>query len=292
MNTSQTVGFVLAALELAPADPSDVTGILRSPRQRNALLGLDPNGDMSPLTHYLRVNTDRRRADHWARVLEDSVGEHGFEYVMADDPLYPKRLASIWDAPPILFMIGSLATIDKPAIAIVGSRATTGEILTSTKNVAHELSAHGYDIVSGLASGVDTAAHWGALYAGGRTTAILGTGINVLYPEQNSKLARQIGESGVLISQFAPGSPRTSTSFLRRNSVIAAMADLSLVMAGRKQSGSRQEIEQAIRYNRRALLWAPTLEKEEWAASLVNQGRATFVDSVEQIIDLGRKGGK
>ncbi len=113
----------------------------------------------------------------------------------------------------------------------------------------------------------------------------MGTGIDRVFPpEENIDLAEQIRESGTVLSQFAPSAPRTGTTFLRRNSVIAALTDVSLVMDGRERSGSRHEIEQAIAFGRSALMWAPSLASEDWAQDLANRGLASFVSSVEQVV--------
>jgi DNA processing protein len=161
----------------------------------------------------------------------------------------------------------------------VGSRETTPAALDDAYRLAFELARHQIPVVSGLAAGVDTRAHCGALDAAGLTLAVLGTGIQHVFPAANSQLAESIRHSGVLISQFAPEAPRTGTTFLRRNHVIAGMSDVSVVIDGRARSGSRYEIEQAIGYRRPALLWAPTLESEHWARQLVDQGQVSFVSS-------------
>ncbi len=209
------------------------------------------------------------------------------------DPAYPARLAAAWDAPPVLFCsIDSEWPAetqpgidpDGPSVAIVGGRETEAWVLNDTRLVAMVVAQHGFRVVSGLAAGVDTAAHEATLDVGGRTTAVLGTGIDHVFPAENRDLARRITRHGVLISQFAPPAPRTGTTFLRRNCVIAALSDCSLIMDGRDRSGSRHEVEQAIRYGKPVLMWAPALSQERWAKRLAETGEASFVDSAEAVL--------
>jgi DNA processing protein len=157
-------------------------------------------------------------------------------------------------------------------------------VLTVTRELAATVAAAGAVVVSGLAAGVDGAAHRGALDAAGQTVAVMGTGITHIYPEQNTGLAEEIRRHGVLLSQFAPDAPRTKTTFLRRNHVIAGLSDVSVVMAGQHRSGSRHEVEQAIEYGRPVLMWAPTLAGEQWAQQLVTNGSATFVSSSKEVL--------
>ena len=138
-------------------------------------------------------------------------------------------------------------------------------------------------IVSGLADGVDTAAHRGALDAYGYTVAVMGTGIERVYPQSNRALAAAIGRVGTLVSQFPPSAPPTRTSFLLRNHVIAAMSDASLVMDGEERSGSRYEVERAISYGRPVLAWAPALGHRRWVKDLVDAGSMYLVESVADV---------
>lgn len=312
-----SVGTVLAALEQVPGDPSDLTSVLRDPVDRRALLGdeggSDPLGGShaadvmsaaeprSPLGRYLVENLDQGRVEMWAKVVDSGVRDERYRPILVGWSDYPRRLAQLWDAPPILFRgmpglnrgaTGSVplttpATDDEcqRALAIVGGREAPQRVLAATAEVASAVAASGIRVVSGLAAGVDSAAHRAALGAGGITTAVMGTGIDSIFPEVNEALARDIAQRGVLLSQFAPPAPRTGTTFLRRNCVIAALSDASLIMDGRSRSGSRHEIEQAIRYGKPVYLWRPALGNEAWARDMARGGAAAFVDSADDLLD-------
>lgn len=281
------VAIVMAALELLPAQPSDLTGILRDPDQFHALI--DPHAESyeSELVGYLRTNLDQARIEQWHKQIDRLiVSEVAFPILAANlpgAPTYPTRLAECWDAPPLLF---SSAPLDEggegASIAIIGSRAANNEILTQTRRLAADLAASAI-IVSGLALGVDAAAHEGALDVDGRTLAVLGTGITRVYPEQNIDLARRVRETGAVVSQFAPFAPRTRTSFLRRNAVIAGLSDISIIMTGESRSGSRNEIRHAMDYGRKVLMWEPGLEHQQWARKLADSGEAAFITDADDV---------
>lgn len=281
------VAIVMAALELLPAQPSDLTGILRDPDQFHALIDPDAQSYESELVGYLRNSLDQARIEHWHKQVDRIIATEVALPILAADlpraPVYPKRLGECWDAPPLLFSSALLdESTERASIAIIGSRAATDEILSQTRELAADL-ATSATIVSGLALGVDAAAHEGALDVGGRTVAVLGTGITRVYPEQNANLAQRIRETGAVISQFAPFAPRTRTSFLRRNAVIAGLSDISVIMAGEYRSGSRNEIRHAMDYGRTVLMWAPSLERQQWARKLADSGEAAFVTNADDV---------
>jgi DNA processing protein len=155
-----------------------------------------------------------------------------------DDPRYPPLLRQIADPPVAVFVRGEPAALALPQLAIVGSRnASAGGAETATAFAAH-LARCGLAITSGLALGIDTAAHEGALDAGGRTIAVLGTGPDQVYPRRNRDLAGRIAASGALLSEFLPGVPALKENFPRRNRIIAALATGTLVVEARLQSGA------------------------------------------------------
>jgi DNA processing protein len=279
------VGTVMAAGELLPAQPSDLTAVLRDPEQLVELLRpVWEAPRSSELVCYLREHIDPGRIDWWHKTIDQLMQRNVARPILAGGPDYPARLARCWDAPPVLFATAPIPA--GPAVAIVGSRDTTPEVLTITRELAATVAAAGVVVVSGLAAGVDGAAHRGALDADGQTVAVMGTGITHVYPQQNAGLAEEIRRRGVLLSQFAPDAPRTKTTFLRRNHVIAGLSDVSVVMAGQHRSGSRHEVEQAIAYGRPVLMWAPTLAGEQWAQQLAANGSAAFVSSDEEVLTV------
>jgi DNA processing protein len=154
------------------------------------------------------------------------------------DARYPSRLAEVPDAPATLHVRGALVDADALAVAIVGSRRATPYGLEVAETLAADLAARGVTIVSGLARGIDAAAHRGALRVGGRTLAVLGSGVDVIYPPENRRLAAEIAERGALLSQFAPGTPPLPQNFPTRNQVIAALSLAVVVVEAAEKSGS------------------------------------------------------
>jgi len=155
----------------------------------------------------------------------------------SDHAQYPAALAVLAPAPP-LWVRGTLHDDDTLAIAIVGARRASAYGLEVAERLASDLAARGVTIVSGFARGVDTAAHRGALAAGGRTIAVLGAGIDVLYPPENVVLAREVAAQGALVSQFAPGTPPLPHNFPTRNRTLAAFALGVVVVEAAERSGS------------------------------------------------------
>jgi DNA processing protein len=155
-----------------------------------------------------------------------------------DDPAYPVLLGAVPSPPPTLFVRGALGDDDALAIAIVGSRRPSPYGLAVAEQLATDLAARGVTIVSGLARGIDTAAHRGALAAGGRTLAVLGSGIDVVYPPENAVLARTIETHGALVSQFAPGVRVRPGHFPARNRTLAGLALGVVVVEAAERSGA------------------------------------------------------
>lgn len=156
----------------------------------------------------------------------------------AQDPRYPKRLKPFGDMPGKLFVRGELPEDGLPSAAIVGARNCSRYGEKQAYLFAKKLAACGVQIISGLARGVDTSAHKGALDAGGKTFAVLGSGIDICYPSQNKDQYMEIWKKGGLISEFSPGTPPYGSNFPRRNRIISGLADLVLVIEAKERSGS------------------------------------------------------
>jgi DNA processing protein len=169
-------------------------------------------------------------ADGIAVLLRESV-----------DPGYPSALRTMDDAPPVLFGRGNWSgdgASDSRAIAIVGARQPSLPATQLATELAAELAAHGWTIVSGLAAGIDTAAHTGALEAGGRTVAVLGSGVRVIYPPQNADLAARIMAQGAIFSEQHPDSPPNSPALVARNRLISGLSRAVIVVEAGESSGS------------------------------------------------------
>jgi DNA processing protein len=168
---------------------------------------------------------------------ETGRGDAGRALTRADAE-YPADLRAVEDAPEILHVRGRLLDADALAVAIVGSRRATPYGMEVAELLAADLAARGVTIVSGLARGIDAAAHRGALRVGGRTIAVLGSGLDVLYPPEHRGLAGEIAARGALVSQFPSGTPPLPQNFPTRNRVIAAMARAVVVVEAAERSGS------------------------------------------------------
>jgi DNA processing protein len=151
---------------------------------------------------------------------------------------YPNLLAEISGRPSILFVRGQLAPADENAVAIVGTRRTTPYGRQAAEQVASEIAQAGVTVVSGLARGIDTTAHRAALAAGGRTIAVLGSGVDVIYPAENRNLADQIIESGAIISEFVPGTKPEAQNFPARNRIVSGMALGTVIIEAPTRSGA------------------------------------------------------
>jgi DNA processing protein len=153
-------------------------------------------------------------------------------------PDYPPLLALLPDAPAVLYVQGDVSVLAEPQIAMVGSRNPTAGGRDSARTFAAHFARAGLGVTSGLALGIDTASHEGALAAGGVTTAVLGCGLDVCYPQQNRKLADRIVASGAVVSEFPPGVPARPSHFPQRNRIIAGLAAGTLVIEAACRSGS------------------------------------------------------
>jgi DNA processing protein len=169
----------------------------------------------------------------WRR-LQDA----GVSVMILDDPAYPSALREITDPPPVLYIRGELSPADDWAIAVVGTRRASSYGRQVTDRIVPDVARAGVTIVSGLARGIDTYAHRAALAAGGRTIAVLGSGLDRLYPEENRALADQIAQSGAVLSEFPLGTPPDAMNFPRRNRIVSGLARATLVIEADLKSGA------------------------------------------------------
>lgn len=162
----------------------------------------------------------------------------GARLVLLGDPEYPVQLGAIPSPPPFLFVRGELRAEDAFAVAIIGARRATPYGLQVSERMAGDLAAHGVTVISGFARGVDSAAHRGALAAGGRTIAVLGSGVDVIYPPENRKLVTRVLEHGAMVAQFPMGTPPLPEHFPLRNRSIAGLALGTVVVEAAERSGA------------------------------------------------------
>ncbi|MFF0379145.1 DNA-processing protein DprA [Actinoplanes missouriensis] len=214
----------------------------------------------------------------------DGIGVH----TLFDDA-YPARLRDIWQMPPIVFTRGSLAE-DRRAVAVVGTRQPTDRGLATAESVASALADAGVTVVSGLAMGIDTAAHTAALRAGGRTVAVIGTGVNRYYPALNRELQDRIVDEGLVLSQFWPDAGPTKHSFPMRNAVMSGYAAATVVVEAAHQSGARIQARLALEHGRPVVL-TDSLLVHDWARDyakrpgvVVVSGAADLIAAVDEIV--------
>ncbi len=207
----------------------------------------------------------------------DRVREEGATVIVAGDAEYPKRLLEIYDPPLVLYLKGRPEIVDEVGIAVVGTRHPTPYGLCMAERLSCDLAAHGLVIISGMARGVDTAAHRGALNARGRTVAVWGTGIDQVYPKENRKMADQIVESGgTIVSEFPLGTFPAPQNFPIRNRIISGMSLGVLVIEAGEYSGTRVTSRCALEQGREVFAVPGNVtNKGSWTPNtLIKQGAA------------------
>lgn len=224
------------------------------------------------------------------RVLSQSLRwqeeTSGATLLHLDHPAYPAALSRLDDAPPVLFCHGQLEHLQAPALAIVGSRSASPDGVGLARGIAQALADQGWLIVSGLAAGIDAAAHEGALAGGGATAAVLGTGIDQVYPRYNQHLATRIAQDGLLVSEQALGTEPARANFPRRNRIIAGLALGVLVVQAARQSGSLITARLASDLGREVMAIPGSIHSplSKGCHQLLRQG-ATLVESAEDVLN-------
>lgn len=211
--------------------------------------------DLEPTTELLEAA--RRDLESWSGLAK---------VLTLFDKEFPTQLREVHDLPPLLFARGTLA--DDRGACIVGSRQASPETLRFARDVATMLSALQVPVISGLADGIDSAAHRAALSAGGRTVAVIGTGIDKVFPKGNERLQQQIERNGLVLSQFWPGSNPTRATFPMRNATMSAYGMCTLVVTAGEQSGARIQARQAVAHGHPLLLTRDVVTRTEWGKDL------------------------
>jgi DNA processing protein len=213
----------------------------------------------------------------------------GCNVVPLSDPAYPRLLYEIADPPTLLFARGDLSLANRPALAIVGSRNATPQGASNAESFAKAFSVSGITVVSGLALGIDAAAHRGGLAGEGSTVAVLGTGVDVLYPARNAALAEEIAERGLLLSEFSLGTQPIAHHFPRRNRLISGIGRGVLVVEAAVASGSLITARAALEQGREVFAIPGSIHSPlaKGCHALIKSG-AKLVDCVEDVLsELG-----
>jgi len=198
------------------------------------------------------------------------------------DPDYPQNLLAAPDHPPLLYVAGTLEPGDTRAVAIIGTRRPSPQALARAHRAATALTDAGITIVSGLAAGIDTAAHTTTLDAGGRTIAVVATGLQHAYPSDNADLQAHIAKHGAVITQFPPDTQPTRRNFAIRNAITAGLALAVLLIEASPDSGSLITVRHALRYDRPVYLPGSLLE-HDWARQLATKSGVRVIDDPHQI---------
>lgn len=216
----------------------------------------------------------------------DWLAQAGNALICLADASYPASLFTIPDPPVLLFVKGRLDLLQAPAMAIVGSRNATAQGILNAEKFAESLSQGGLTISSGLAAGIDTAAHRGALRGSGSTIAVVGTGLDIVYPAKNKALAYHIAEQGCLVSEYFLGTPSIASNFPRRNRIISGLAQGVLVIEAAAQSGSLITARMAAEQGREVFAIPGSIHSPlaKGCHQLIKQG-AKLVESAQDILD-------
>jgi DNA processing protein len=218
----------------------------------------------------------------------EEIERSGVSLVTVLDGEYPANLRLVYDRPPFLFVRGELRGGDSRAIAVVGTRKPSDQGLDEASRLARGLAERGVTVVSGLALGIDAAAHRATLDAGGRTVAVIGNGIAArLYPRENVKLADEIVASGgAVISQFLPHAPPRPENFRLRNRTMSGLALGTTVVEASGKSGARMQARIALEHMKRVFLVRDLVTREEWAQQYLDHPGVTIVEHAADVLDV------
>ncbi|MEM7034508.1 MAG: DNA-processing protein DprA [Chloroflexota bacterium] len=274
---------------------SKVSGV--GPARLRALL--DYYGDISSawqanLGELRAIGLDKRTVENLAKTRAEidlgaelkKIEQLKVTVLTWDSPDYPALLKAIPDPPPTLYVRGQLTDQDAWAVAVVGTRRATTYGKECTRLISHGLAKNGITVVSGLAYGIDTEAHRTAVEAGGRTIAVLGSGVDVIYPADNRKLAGAIIEQGAIVSEYPLGTRPDSKNFPPRNRIISGLSLGTLVVEGTIRSGARITTDYALEQGRDVLaIPGPILRKSSEGPNHLIQHGAKLVTQVDDILE-------
>jgi len=207
----------------------------------------------------------------------------GFGIVTVLDEAYPPNLRAVHDRPPLLFVAGALHAHDERAVAVVGTRRASADGLRLAASTSADLADAGFTVVSGLAAGIDGAAHRGAVRTGGRTIAVLGTGLRRVYPPEHAQLQRQLAAAHAVVSQFWPEQPPQRHTFPLRNATISGLSLATVLVEVSTTGGSRIQAELTLAQGRPLFLLPPVLE-HGWGRELADRPGVVVVKSPREIV--------
>jgi len=217
----------------------------------------------------------------------EKIERAGVKVLTVESPGYPPRLLHIQNPPSVLYVKGTILPQDEWAVAVVGTRRATTYGKEVTRRIAGNLARNGVTIISGLARGIDSIAHKAALEAGGRTIAVLGCGIDIVYPPENARLARNIADHGALVSEYCLGTKPEGKNFPPRNRIISGMSLGTLVTEAGLRSGALITSDYALEQCRETFAVPGSVFKASCAGtnSLIQRGEAKLVTKVGNILE-------
>jgi len=229
------------------------------------------------------VNKQSRKK---AREIGAKIINLGWKFFLYDDAEYPEALQNISDHPPCLFYYGDYIPEDFNAIAIVGSRTATEEGRHFTTRLAYEMTDNHLTVVSGMARGIDTCAHRGAIQAGGRTIAVFGSSLDIIYPPENKNIAAGIVKNGAIFSEYLPGTEPFAANFTNRNRIISGLSQGVVIVEAADRSGALSTAGHALKQNREvfAVPGPPGRNTSKGANKLIKNG-ARLLTNAQDIFD-------
>jgi DNA processing protein len=232
----------------------------------------------------IRPRVPPGRDGGWVRSALATIDRGGIHVLTRDMPQYPDAFLELPDPPRVVFAIGRLEILRTPMVAVVGTRSCTGSGREAAARIARGIAAAGVTVVSGLALGIDGAAHQAA--GASRTVAILGCGVDVAYPPRHRDLQREIARAGLLLSEQPPGAPAIGFHFPMRNRMIAALASGVVVVEAPHRSGALRTVEHALRLSRPIFVVPGPLGERAAAGSneLIHDG-AMLVTTAREVLD-------
>lgn len=269
--------------EVLEAEP-DPERILMHFQSRGELPGERPLPEK--IRRMLKKNCQSDQMSFWTGLIE----KYQIKGMTVTGEDYPGRLLPLSESPAILFYQGSPAAADRPSAAMVGSRSASYKGLDAARRIAEHLSRNGIAIVSGLAYGIDAAAHQGCLKGGSPTIAILGCGLDQDYPQENALLRREIlSRGGLVLSEYPPGEKPLGWHFPYRNRIISGMGDCLILMEARIRSGSMTSVQHALNQGRDVFVYPgePGSPKSEGNHQLLREGAIYFTSAEDIMEDMG-----
>ena len=215
--------------------------------------------------------------------------KEGLQFVSIYDKQYPHQLHLIHQRPPFITFQGRLHEDDRMGIAIVGTRKASNLGLHQAFDLAKALVKQGVTVVSGLAEGIDTAAHKGALKGNGRTVAVIGSGLHKFYPPKNEMLQREISERGAVLSQFLPDMSPTRATFPMRNAVMSGFSAATLVVEASETSGAKMQARLALSHGRPVILLDTLVARYKWAQEYTDLPNVSVISNTREACEIALK---